>query len=174
MIAGFNGMYEVGNCGGVRSYRKPSGRGLFIRAIAREMKPSLANGYPFVNLYCTGAKKPKKFYVHSLVLTAFVGPRPKGKECGHLDGKRTHCGLKNLAWITHKENVGHTLEHGTRNQGEKQGSSKLNAAKVIRMRKQFHGGATQSELKKEFGVCFAQVHRIVHGQQWKHIPTVPA
>jgi hypothetical protein len=39
-----------------------------------------------------------------LVLEAFLGPRPEGMECRHLDGDRANCRLDNLRWGTHSEN----------------------------------------------------------------------
>lgn len=45
----------------------------------------------------------KKFHVHRLVLEAFVGPRPPGKQCRHLNGDSLDNRLENLAWGTNQE-----------------------------------------------------------------------
>jgi hypothetical protein len=49
------------------------------------------------------------------VLEAFVGPRPPGLECRHLDGNPANSVLANLAWGTHSENMQDRVRHGTHN-----------------------------------------------------------
>ena len=56
-----------------------------------------------------------KVYVHTLVLTAFVGPCPAGCECLHGDGNRTNNCDFNLRWGTRLENVRDSIAHGTAN-----------------------------------------------------------
>lgn len=51
--------------------------------------------------------------VHSLVLMAFVGPRPKGMQCRHLDGNNLNNRPENLRWGTAKENYSDRIAHGT-------------------------------------------------------------
>lgn len=48
--------------------------------------------------------KSKSFYVHRLVLEAFVGECPEGFECDHIDRNRSNNCLQNLRWITIFEN----------------------------------------------------------------------
>jgi len=48
----------------------------------RRLNPSSdKNGYQIITLYINGKRKDVK--VHTLVLTAFRGPKPKGKEGRH-------------------------------------------------------------------------------------------
>ncbi|MGH3845534.1 MAG: HNH endonuclease [Pseudonocardiaceae bacterium] len=51
--------------------------------------------------------------VHHLVLTAFVEPRPPGKEGRHLDRNPGNNHLSNLRWSTHSENQLDQIRHGT-------------------------------------------------------------
>lgn len=51
--------------------------------------------------------------VHQLILFAFVGPKPDGMECRHLNGKASDNRIKNLAWGTRRENVHDAIRHGT-------------------------------------------------------------
>jgi hypothetical protein len=51
-----------------------------------------------------GRLKDRKLNVHALVLTAFVGPKPDGMECRHLNGNLLDNRLENLRWGTHSDN----------------------------------------------------------------------
>src|SRR5262245_15940652 len=53
-------------------------------------------GYYSVNLHRGGNKVAR--YIHHLVLEAFVGPRPPGMVCRHLDGDPAHNHVENLRW----------------------------------------------------------------------------
>jgi len=43
--------------------------------------------------------------LHRLVLEAFVGPCPPGKECDHINRRPGDNQLWNLRWVTHAENM---------------------------------------------------------------------
>jgi hypothetical protein len=53
-------------------------------------------------------------YVHHLVLEAFVGPRPAGRQAAHGDGDKANNVVTNLRWATRKENEGDKVRHGTK------------------------------------------------------------
>lgn len=53
----------------------------------------------------------KRYFVHSLVLEAFVGPCPEGFECNHKDRNRSDNRLENLEWVTHQDNCRNTSSH---------------------------------------------------------------
>jgi len=59
------------------------------------------------------------FMVHHLVLEAFVGPRPQGMECRHLDGNPANNVVSNLAWGTRSENQLDRVSHGTHHEANK-------------------------------------------------------
>jgi hypothetical protein len=60
-------------------------------------------GYCIVGLDVGGRNVSR--FVHRLVLEAFVGPRPDGKEACHFpDHDKTNNQLSNLRWDTHDEN----------------------------------------------------------------------
>lgn len=71
------------------------------------LKPHPTNGYQRVSLGNT------QRYVHRLVLEAFVGPCPPGKQCRHLNGDKADNKLTNLAWGTPSENNYDRVRHGT-------------------------------------------------------------
>ena len=47
----------------------------------------------------------KDYLVHRLVLEAFVGPCPEGKECDHINRKKADNRVVNLRWVTRSENM---------------------------------------------------------------------
>ncbi len=51
-------------------------------------------------------------YVHHLVARAFLPPRPKGTQLNHKDGVKQNNRLKNLEYLTPKENVRHAMRLG--------------------------------------------------------------
>ena len=112
-IAGYPG-YQISDQGRVRSIDRTitrmTKRGpVQARLKGRVRKPSSAgNGYCIVTL---GRARP---YIHSLVLEAFVGPRPAGHQAAHGDGDRRNNSLGNLRWATGSENEADKDRHGTR------------------------------------------------------------
>jgi hypothetical protein len=50
--------------------------------------------------------------VHKLVMEAFVGPCPPGKQCLHRDGNGLNNRLENLRWGTPEENTQDMIKHG--------------------------------------------------------------
>ena len=68
-------------------------------------------GYLFVNLCKEG--KRSNWRIHTLVLTAFVGPRLDGMECLHGDGNPANNRVENLRWGTGSQNSLDAVRHGT-------------------------------------------------------------
>ena len=107
--------YVVSDLGRVRSLDKLKWNGPVGYAFhkGRLLKQAIgSHGYPYVQV---GRGNPRT--VHSLVLEAFVSPRPKGKECRHLDGNKMNSELANLCWGTPKENGEDKSRHGTAKTG---------------------------------------------------------
>lgn len=71
---------------------------------------NLCRGYPRVTLYRDG--KPHTKLVHRLVAEAFL-PRIKDRNfVNHKDGNKMNFSLKNLEWVTFKENLDHAKDTG--------------------------------------------------------------
>lgn len=69
------------------------------------------DGYRIVTLY-KSEDECRHWYVHFLVLRAFVGNPAFGQESLHNDGSRSNNRLGNLRWGTHGENLKDALKHG--------------------------------------------------------------
>lgn len=104
-IVGYEGLYEVSNTGKVRSLN------YLHTGKVRELRLGAdKDGYLLVHL-CRGGKV-KTHKVHSLVMEAFVGPRPEGYEINHINECKTNNRVENLEYCTHRENC----NHGTHNE----------------------------------------------------------
>lgn len=113
-VCGFEGLYEVSDQGRVRSLdRSITDRRGRRQLIAGRIKslPKLNTGYPVVHLAKDGRTITKA--VHTVVLEAFVGPRPAGHVCCHNDGDPSNNWLANLRWDTQSNNLLDAIKHGT-------------------------------------------------------------
>lgn len=95
-IKGYEGLYDVSDCGRVRSYRKMvRGRAVVCKRPQRLLTPySNGNGYLFIHLYKDGVFQ--HYYIHTLVLLAFVGTPEPDKECCHKDNNKANNAADNL------------------------------------------------------------------------------
>lgn len=113
-IPGYEGIYEVSTLGQLRSLDRMArtSAGHLKRIAGQPLKQGYVGaGYPSFVLAKNGKKRTRT--VHSLVLLAFVGPRPSGMEVRHLNGMKTDNRLTNLAYGTRSDNVLDTVRHGT-------------------------------------------------------------
>jgi hypothetical protein len=86
-------------------------------------------------------EKERNVTVHSLVLEAFVGPRPDGMQCRHFpDRNPTNNRVSNLSWGTPLENANDRRVHGTIACGDRH-SSRMHPESVARGVR--HGSVTK-------------------------------
>jgi hypothetical protein len=104
--------------------------------------------------------------VHRLVLEAFVGPCPEGKECAHDNGVRTDNRLSNLAWKTKLENGADRKRHGTANRKPVQ---KLAEAQVSSIKTRLRAGESHAALGQEFNVSASTIWNIANGKTWSQV-----
>lgn len=112
-IPGWEGFYQVSDQGRIRSVDRtiPHARYGTVNRKGKVMSPgSNPKGYKIVGLRRNG--KAKGASVHTLVLQAFVGPRPPGYEACHNNGDLADNRLENLRWDTSSENKIDIQRHG--------------------------------------------------------------
>lgn len=130
-------------------------------------KPNHPFGYVQVNLLQDGKRSIRT--VHQLVLETYVGPKPDGMECRHLDGNPLNNRLDNLCWGTKSENRQDAVKHGTHfaARGEDHNHAKLTEAEVLVIRQLYKaGGFSQRVLGKLYGVGHGQISLIVNRKNW--------
>jgi hypothetical protein len=105
--------------------------------------------------------------VHHLVLLAFIGPRPTGAECRHLNGDPKDNRAENLAWGTGKDNANDREMHGRQVWGELVPQHKLtpNQVRAIRAGPRTNQRATA----KEYGVSQSSISRIINYKNWSRV-----
>ncbi len=158
-VPGYVGLYKVISDGAVISVR--SGELL--------SQERMRNGYRRVALHKNG--ETRRFLVHSLLLTVFVGPRPAGMLACHDDGSRANNRLANLRWDTPKGNSADMVAHGTAPRGERGPRNILSkelAQWVLDSRQ------SSLELAVVLGVASSTIRAIRIGQNWRHEGLVKA
>jgi len=99
-VKGYEGYYAVTSHGRVWSHRRKKWLSLF----------STGTGYSTVILCLHGKEVCKK--VHRLVGEAFI-PNPGNKpQINHKNGIKSDCRLRNLEWVTARENIQHAGDNG--------------------------------------------------------------
>lgn len=141
-----------------RIYRKVNGR--FVERATYE------DDHGRLRLGVTDPRTPKRYrkrFVAWLILEAFVGPRPKGLECCHLDDNPKNNHLSNLRWDTHKNNMVDCVDNGNSLRGRKNPNVKLNKEQVLEIRK---SKGNQYEIAKRFNISQGRVSRIKNRISW--------
>ena len=94
-IVGYNGLYQISNCGRVKSFHNNS---------ERILKHKTNNkGYKWVIL-CSN-KTTKNCLIHRLVAEHFIENKNNYKIINHIDENPANNNVSNLEWCTQSENV---------------------------------------------------------------------
>lgn len=122
-VVGYEGLYEVSDQGEVRSLDRwarcgKGGKGRrWVPGQIMTYVHTLNGGHKLIRL--SDGRRSRPFLVHHLVLEAFVGPRPEGKEGLHWDDIPANNSLTNLRWGTRSENKYDSVRNGGHNQIKK-------------------------------------------------------
>lgn len=125
------------------------------------MRPTTnkVTGYEYVTIYVGG--KPRKEYVHRLVLSAHVGECPKGYECLHSDGVASNNALHNISWGTRSHNTRDRFRLGEAPFGELCSYSKLTDEEVSAIRSLRAQGEPSKSIARQFGINACYVNDLV-------------
>lgn len=160
-VVDYTGLYEVSRYGSIYSDRTD----IFLATTMDK------DGYLYVILCVNGVRRTKK--VHKIVMEAFVGPCPPGKQVNHKDSDRTNNYLSNLEYVTASENIRHAISNGFMNsdhcKGEECNFSILKEEDVIVVRQRCKSGETQRSVADDYGISQPAVSHIVSGKNWAHV-----
>lgn len=154
-VVGFEGFYEVSDLGNVRSLYTGN-------LLTPGPHPG---GYLLAHLYVNGHHTART--IHSLVLTAFVGPRPPKQEALHDNHVRSDNRLSNLRWGTKRQNEDAKIAAGRSLRGEAGTGTKLTVDQVLAIRRK--RGVPQQELADEYGCTFSNISAIQRRKSWRHV-----
>ncbi len=121
-VAGYEGRYSVSNLGRVKSLKRVTeplhgGHPRICPETILKGEQNTRDHHYRVRLYIN--TETRRFLVHRLVLTAFVGPCPDGMVGCHNNGDPTDNRVENLRWDTRSENVRDQIDHGNHLQASK-------------------------------------------------------
>jgi transposase-like protein len=146
---------EVSDLGGVRSSitKKPR-------------KISYANGYKQIGVWhdYTGQGA---IGIHRLVMFAFAGPCPAGKEVDHINGIRDDNRLSNLRYVTRSENINGTVARGHR--GSNRWNTILTDDKVRQIKEMHRNGYSVKAIAETLNITQSPIFHIIAGRSWTHV-----
>lgn len=162
-VVPYGNVYEVSNFGRVRH----------VNGRVRKLTLNKKRGYLCVCLHANGTNKT--FYVHRLVVLAFLGTPPSDMhEVRHIDGNSVNNKTENLAWGTKLENAADKRKHNTTAIGDKNGSAIIpdwGVKHVFALRKR---GWAQWQIARVFRVTRSQISNILRGVSRRGIVEVRA
>lgn len=146
-ISNYEEFYEISSMGRIKSLR-----------CNKILHPVLVNKppYPAIRLHRNG--KRKSYLIHRLVLEAFQGECPEGKEASHLNDIKTDNRLENLQWMTRSENHKLAYRNGCRlppmlgKRHSKKTLKKMSAAKSEK-NNPMYGRSHSKETKKKMSLA---------------------
>jgi hypothetical protein len=114
-VVGWEDLYEISDEGRVRSLSRTT---LFVDGRTRHFEGKVLKPYRspgpkrYFRVALTRGKQIRNVGVHLLVLEAFVGPCPDGKNGCHWNDDEADNRLVNLRWDTHSANMFDRVRNG--------------------------------------------------------------
>lgn len=167
-IPGYESYYEISNFGEIRSLNRfvKNSAHSFRFVPGKTMRQRFDKiGRAYVDLQ--RERKKRTFFVHRLVLLAFVGQPPHGCVCLHGPNGVSDNNLSNLSYGTMKKNNSVDKERdGTLVHGEAHGRHKLTVKQVYEIyERSFH--ETQQTIADDYGISQTLVSLIHRGKKWR-------
>lgn len=101
-ILNYEGLYQVSNYGNIKSLNRINRNGKTVHEKILSQAKS-TSGYLQVNL--SKDNEVKIFQVHRLVAVAFIDNPDNKPQVDHIDNNKHNNHVKNLRWVTGKENM---------------------------------------------------------------------
>ena len=173
-IQGYEGLYYVTDAGEVWSYDRrvfnPANNSTTFKKGVR-LKPCSCNGYLSVGLSVNGTRK--SMLVHRIVAINFLQNKQNKPDINHKDGIKSNNCLRNLEWVTEKENTRHAIKIGlltnAHSLGERNIKSILKEKDVLKIKEMLSLGYRQKEIAIIFNVNASTICHISTKRNWKHL-----
>lgn len=113
--------------------------------------------------------RDSRIRVHRIIAQLFADNPDCKAEVHHKDFDRTNNDCSNLEWVTHGENIQHSVRAGNwsgKHGAEKNGRAKLTAEEVGRIRELYDNGSTIAKICKTFHKPYSTVFNVVHNKTW--------
>jgi len=111
-VVGYEGLYEVSDCGRVKGLRRQSAKNKkgSYRNLPEKIKPSFDDGKGYRRVELSKMGKNKKWFVHQLLAIAFI-PNPTNKpQVNHTKGQKSNNVIWQLEWATKSEDRQHAIK----------------------------------------------------------------
>lgn len=160
-IPGYEDLYSISKNGDVYSHKT-----------SRFLKPDKGR---YLRVTLSDDKLKRRFFVHRLVLTTFIGHAPDRYVTNHKNGKTHDNRLENLEWCTQGENLKHSFDRLGRTwtppykTGESHNQAKLSNDDVYKIRRLGAQGHTATSLAPLFNVSLSTICRVLKRERWRHI-----
>ena len=161
-IDGFEGMYQISDCGRVRSVERVVkmtryGKEHDMHHKGRVLRThTTKDGYTSVQL--TKGSKPHTLRVHRLVAKAFIPNSDRLPDVNHKDGDKSNNKKNNLEWCTKSYNTKHAYDNGLIDKSK----MKFNRKKVRRSDGKVFESLT--EAAEDSGTHISDVSMCCHGR----------